>query len=181
MSTSTRNLEDDHVHILKLIEVMEQISYSDDPGIDHLESIVDIVRNYADGIHHAKEENLFFPFLSERGFSSDHGPVAVMLNEHVQGRNFVKGISDNITLFKRGDKSVLDEIRRNINGYVELLRNHIGKENNILFRMADKVLSEADHIYLLEKFEEAERKHSLIATPQDYIDRIQRLALQYKV
>ena len=97
MNTATKNLEDDHVHILQLIEVMERIIGSENPDISHIESIVDIIRNFADGLHHAKEENQFFPFLAERGFSSHQGPVAVMLHEHVRGRDFVKGIADNIS------------------------------------------------------------------------------------
>ena len=135
MKTATKNLEDDHVHILKLIDVMEQITRTKDPEIEHIERIVKIIRNFADGIHHAKEENLFFPFLTDRGFSITHGPVAVMLSEHVRGRNFVKGISDNIILFKSGFKAALDEIYLNMNGYIELLRAHISKENTILFQI----------------------------------------------
>lgn len=181
MNTATKNLEDDHVHILRLIDVMEYITRSENPDISHLESIVDIIRNFADGIHHAKEENLFFPFLAERGFSTTQGPVAVMLQEHMQGRNFVKGIADNITLYKNGNKEALNEIYRNMTGYAELLRNHIGKENNILFRMADRVLSESDHLNLLGKFEEAERNHVSTAGSEDYIERIQNLVSLYNI
>jgi len=181
MNTATKNLEDDHVHILRLIDVMEYITRSENPDISHLESIVDIIRNFADGIHHAKEENLFFPFLAERGFSTTQGPVAVMLQEHMQGRNFVKGIADNITLYKNGNKEALNEIFRNMTGYAELLRNHIEKENNILFRMADRVLSESDHLNLLGKFEEAERNHISTAGSEDYIERIQNLVSLYNI
>ena len=42
-------------------------------------------------------------------------------------------------------------------GYAELLQNHISKENNILFRMADNALSEKDQQDLLKQFEEAEK------------------------
>lgn len=181
MNTATKNLEDDHVHILRLIDVMEHLTRSENPDISHLESIVDIIRNFADGIHHAKEENLFFPFLAERGFSTTQGPVAVMLQEHMQGRNFVKGIADNITLYKNGNKEALNEIFRNMTGYAELLRNHIEKENNILFRMADRVLSESDHLNLLGKFEEAERNHISTAGSEDYIERIQNLVSLYNI
>ena len=55
MTTATRNLEDDHIHILKLIDVMETITRSENPDINHIESILDIIRNFADGLHHAKE------------------------------------------------------------------------------------------------------------------------------
>jgi hemerythrin-like domain-containing protein len=181
MNTATKNLEDDHVHILKLIEVMNRVIGSENPDVRHLESIVDIIRNYADGLHHAKEENQFFPFLSKRGFSLTQGPVAVMLHEHVQGRDFVKGIADNISVYKSGNISALGNIYTNMAGYTELLQNHIGKENNILFRMADRALSEADHQDLLKQFEEAEKMHASGSSSEDYIKRIQQLASAYGI
>jgi hemerythrin-like domain-containing protein len=181
MNTATKNLEDDHVHIIKLIDVMEHITRTEDPDVSDLESVVDIIRNFADGLHHAKEENLFFPFLGQRGFSSAQGPVAVMLHEHVLGREFVKGISEGIALYKQGDKDALDGIYENMKGYAVLLRNHISKENNILFRMADRVLSEADHEQLLAGFAQAEKDHSRALSPDDYISRISRLATHYGI
>jgi len=181
MNTATKNLEDDHVHILRLLEVMKRIIGSDNPDIIHIESIVDIIRNFADGLHHAKEENQFFPFLTNRGFSLSQGPVAVMLHEHVEGRAFVKGISDNIPLYKGGNTSALGKIYSNMAGYADLLYNHIGKENNILFRMADGALSDTDHAELLKQFDEAEKNHSSVSSSEDYVKMIQNLASVYGV
>ena len=79
--------------------------------------------------------------------------------EHVRGRDFVKGIVENISLYKGGNLTALGKIYSNMAGYAELLQNHIGKENNILFRMADNALSESDHKDLLIKFSEAEKAH----------------------
>ena len=44
-----------------------------------------------------------------------------------------------------------------MSGYAELLNNHITKENNILFRMADNVLSDAEQENLLREFESIEK------------------------
>lgn len=181
MNTATKNLEDDHVHILKLITIMEKIVEENGSDTDHIEAIVEIIRNFADGIHHAKEENIFFPFLSDKGFSPQQGPVAVMLHEHVLGREFVKNISDNIPLLKSGNKTVLPEIHKNMSGYSDLLKNHIAKENNILFKMTDRVLSDSDHKKLLASFEEAEIKYSAKTGSVDYIEKIQGLADYYKI
>ena len=85
MNTATKNLEDDHVHVLKLTDVMKTVTRTENPDIDHIESIIDIIRNFADGLHHAKEENHFFPALEKKGFSPQQGPVAVMLHEHMEG------------------------------------------------------------------------------------------------
>lgn len=181
MNTATKNLEDDHVHILKLIEVMERVIGSDNPDFSHIESMVDIIRNFADGLHHAKEENLFFPFLAKRGFSLSQGPVAVMLNEHARGRDFVKGIAENIALYKGGNMTALGKIYSNMAGYAELLKNHISKENNILFRMADNALTDSDQQDLLKQFDEAEKNHPSGSSEEDYIKKIQHLASVYGV
>jgi hemerythrin-like domain-containing protein len=160
MKRATENLEDDHVYILRLTDVMEKISTSgEDPDISELQSIVSIIRNFADGIHHAKEEKVFFPRLGEKGFSSDMGPVRVMLNEHVAGRNFVKFMAESIALYEKGDKNALRQVYSNMLGYASLLKSHIAKENNILFRMADRVLDENENAWILKEFEEHEKDH----------------------
>ncbi len=181
MNTATKNLEEDHVHILRLIDVMKHITQYEKPDINHLENIVDIIKNFADGIHHAKEENLFFPFLAERGFSTTQGPVAVMLHEHELGRAYVRGLSENITLYKNGNLAALSEIYRNMNGYAELLQNHISKENNILFPMADRVLSGADNSDMLARFAIAEKSYDSSVDPEVYKKQIGELMSFYNI
>jgi len=181
MRTSTQNLENDHIYVLKLIDVMRALTTSGRTDAGHIESIIDIIRNFADGLHHAKEEEVFFPALGKKGFSAEQGPVAVMLHEHVQGRNFVKGMTENLDRYRNGNKEAIKGVYQNMNGYADLLVNHISKENNILFRMADKVLSDEEQKRLLESFEgiEQNRKEGMQVT--DYIERINGLALLYKV
>jgi hemerythrin-like domain-containing protein len=181
MKTATKNLEDDHVHVLKLTDVMVAITRSENPDIEHISSIIDIIKNFADGLHHAKEENLFFPALALKGFSAQQGPVAVMLHEHAEGRSYVKGITENLELYSKGDKSAKVGMYQNMRGYAELLVNHIGKENNILFRMADKVLSEKEQNDLLSGFETVENDRPSGAKAADYIKTIVTLASFYKV
>jgi len=181
MNTATKNLENDHIHILKLIDVMRSIVQSGKPDVELIEKIIILIRGYADGLHHAKEEEYFFPALKEKGFPSDRGPVAMMLYEHSQGRKFVKGIADNVELFKKGSKPALEGIFRNMSGYSELLTNHITKENNVLFRLADNALTEAEQQNLLDKFESIEGGSVAGSKLNDYIDQINDLARHYNV
>jgi hemerythrin-like domain-containing protein len=181
MRTSTQNLENDHIYVLKLIDVMRALTTSRSTNVSHIESIIDIIRNFADGLHHAKEEELFFPALEKKGFSASQGPVAVMLHEHVLGRNFVKGMTENLDQYNNGNKEAIDEVYHNMNGYADLLVNHISKENNILFRMADKVLSDVEQKRLLESFESIEKNRKEGMQVSDYVKRINQLALFYKV
>lgn len=181
MNTATKNLEDDHIWVLKLTDVMNVVTLSGKPDIDHIECIIDIIRNFADGLHHAKEENIFFPALENKGFSTQQGPVAVMLHEHIQGRNFVQGMDENLELYRKDNKAALQEIFRNMSGYAELLNNHIKKENNILFRMADNALSEIEQKDLLKQFEGIEQTRPEGGKANDYINRIKALAIYYNI
>jgi hemerythrin-like domain-containing protein len=152
METATKNLENDHSYILRLIDVMEQMVLTVSTKISHLEMVVRLIREYADGYHHAKEENQLFPLLVKKGFSNEQGPVSVMLNDHAEGRRFVKGMATEIDNVKQGDESALTMVYEYMQSYIDLLRAHIGKENNVLFRMADKTLSPEEQEDLLKEF-----------------------------
>ena len=181
MNFATQNLEDDHIYILRLIDVMESMTTQPAPEVAHLEEAVELIKNYADGLHHAKEETLLFPMMAERGFSTTQGPVAVMLHEHAAGREYVKGMSENIRLLKEGDLSAVNMIYANIHGYSELLQNHIYKENNMLFRMADNALSDSDQQSLFQHFEQLENEGGSNPKKSDFVARIVRLEQAYNI
>lgn len=179
MMTAIQNLENDHIYILRLTDVMEKIAQKDTPDIAELETIVYLIKNYADGFHHAKEENLLFPLMAEKGFSTEQGPVAVMLYEHEQGRNFVKGITNGIAQYKENIDGSLAIIVSNIRGYIALLRNHIYKENNILFRMADKALSHEEQELLIKEFGKVESSNVCGGVLKDCAASIDALSKKY--
>ncbi len=52
----------------------------------------DFIKGFADGCHHRKEEGVLFKALSANGMPAGQGPLAVMLNEHEQGRKFTQGM-----------------------------------------------------------------------------------------
>jgi hemerythrin-like domain-containing protein len=152
METATKNLENDHEYILRLMSVMEKMVLEISTSLKHIELVVSLIRNYADGFHHGKEEHLFFPFLVKKGFSNDHGPVSVMIHEHAEGRKFVENMEAEIANIKNGDESSFTILYENMQGYIDLLRTHIGKENKVLFPLADKVLTKEDQEELLQEF-----------------------------
>lgn len=179
MNSATKNLENDHVQILRLIQVMENMVQEQSTDVSHLEKVVDIIKNYADGFHHAKEELILFPLLTSKGFSTETGPVAVMLMEHDRGREFVQSIIENIVRYKAGDVDAVLGVYINMQKYIALLRNHIHKEDNILFRMADRVLQENDHQNLLKQFDRVENSNFCGGVIQDYVEAIDQLEENY--
>ena len=179
MESATQNLENDHVHILKLIDVMNAMTKLPDAHISHIEEVVELIRKFADGLHHAKEENLLFPLMAQKGFSLLQGPVAVMLMDHEQGRAFVRGMADQIQNYKSGQLSALNLVYANMNGYSELLSNHISKENNVLFRMADNAFTTEDQHSLIDQFSAIDAGSGIGPSGLDYVQRIETLANQY--
>ncbi len=179
MNTATQNLENDHVYILQLTDVMEQMVKKGATDVNHLKSVVHIIKNYADGLHHKKEEDLLFPLFEQRSANGGCGPVGVMLMEHKQGREYVQGMVDNIMAYEKGDEVALKKVYQTMLGYAELLKNHIFKENNILFRMADNAFSENDQKMLLEKFNKIESGAVPGDKIENFVDAINELSKKY--
>lgn len=179
MKTATQNLEHDHKYILQLIDVMHIMVSKKTTNTEDIEKVIWLIRNYADGFHHAKEEDLLFPSMKEKGFSAEEGPIAVMLSDHTQGRAYVKNMELGLQKYLKGDKESITSVYESMTAYGQLLQNHIAKENNVLFRMADKVLSPTDQENLLMEFEKIEHSEAYSSNISDYMDAINKLKMLY--
>ena len=138
----TRMLRDEHSLILQVIDVFEEALAEGRHGADmeRIAGCVDFFRLYADACHHGKEEDLLFEELIERGFSRHEGPVAMMLQEHALGRLYVKRMAGAVAGMTQGDNRAWSDLLHAGRSYIDLLRRHIGKENNALFDMADELI-----------------------------------------
>ncbi len=114
----------------------------------------DFFENFADKCHHGKEEKLLFVKMQERGVSGEVGPIAVMLREHQDGRAHVRKIAE-LSATKMNQKTK-DGLVRAGRAYVDLLSKHIPKEDNILYPMANQILTKEDQEELAKGFEEVE-------------------------
>jgi hemerythrin-like domain-containing protein len=121
-----------------------------------LDEALDFFRHFADGCHHAKEENLLFPRMRERGVGDSGGPIGVMLAEQEQGRAYLRGVRENLDAAEAGSPEALRVVYGNALGFSEMLRHHIFKEDNILFRMARMVLEPDDVRELQREFDAVE-------------------------
>jgi len=119
---------------------------------------VDFIRNYADRFHHAKEEDVLFTALVANGMPEQNSPVAAMLMAHDQGRAFVRGMEAAAKKALAGEPAPVAELAENARGYIALLRDHIDKEDHILYPLAERVLPEALRPAMVEAYAEAEAK-----------------------
>ena len=123
---------------------------------EHLEQLIEFFTTFVDRCHHGKEEELLFPALEEIGVSREGGPIGVMLKEHQQGRDHVAKMKASLIRYREGDRGTAGDLVQHARAYIALLNQHIDKENNVLFVLADKHLSEDKQTELWEGFETLE-------------------------
>lgn len=158
--TPTETLKHEHQIILTVLGAAEwEVDSIRATGAVHGEDVrgmLDFIREFADRCHHAKEEKLLFRKLEERGMPRDAGPLAVMLNEHDRGREFVREAERSLPDAETGDREALKRVAKSLAGYSDLLRSHIAKEDTVLYPMADRLLSPLDQRELEAAFERIE-------------------------
>ncbi len=151
MSYASEDLRNEHEGILfglQILDVMiRQLEAKQLADPDDLAQMVQFFRLFADKCHHGKEEGLYFPALEKAGVRNAGGPIGQMLLEHAEGRRYVAGMSEACAAeLKAGPFIVAAQ------GYIKLLRAHIDKENNILFRLGDQKIVAAEQDRLLKAF-----------------------------
>src|SRR3989344_6167714 len=152
----TTILSEEHKHILSVIDALSKERKNLESGKeldkDFFSKAIDFIKNYADKFHHAKEEDILFEELNKNSEEMRCNPIEQMLYEHDLGRGFVKGIEQGL----KEDNIV--KIIENTRNYIQLLQEHILKEDNILYPMADETLSKPSQDSILELFTRAEKE-----------------------
>ncbi|MBI2359537.1 MAG: hemerythrin domain-containing protein [Deltaproteobacteria bacterium] len=159
VESATEALKHDHRIIEKVLDVLERlIARSGEAPVEIWRKAIDFIRGFADQCHHLKEEKLLFPAVGERGIPLEGGPIGVMLMEHEEGRGYVRAMAAALDLWDQDPDAAKRTLVANARPYLRLLREHIMKEDEILFNMADGVLSGEEQKKLLAEFEEHEAR-----------------------
>ncbi len=117
---------------------------------------INFFHNFADRCHHGKEEELLFPALEKKGMPRSGGPIGVMLMEHDSGRALIAEMREAAKTYGGGDKEAGGKWAKAAMSYSRLLRDHIAKENNILFVMAERLLTPTEQEQLAAGFDAIE-------------------------
>lgn len=168
--------------VLSCLERMAELCEQGQPiDVDAANEAFDFIRTFADHCHHAKEEDLLFPLMEQKGFSRDHGPTGVMLIEHEEGRRLVRAMAEAVTKYAAGATHAAGEFATAARAFVALLRQHIQKEDHCLFTMADRALTPSDQQSLEQSFERVQRDTIGLDTHDKYVAVANRLADRYGV
>jgi hemerythrin-like domain-containing protein len=173
MKNITNELSEEHQTILKVIDIVlnecNQLEKNKEPDKAFFNEVINFIKKYADGYHHAKEEDILFKAMLDNIENMHCNPIPVMLHEHDAGRQFVKGM---IEALSAGNKQELIE---NARGYCFLLQSHIYKEDNILYPMAEQVLDESQKQRVEELFNAVKAEEFFDINIQAFIDKLSQV------
>lgn len=182
---ATEILRSEHEVILDVLDCLEKLAENVREGGDldllSARQILEFLGTFADRCHHGKEEGALFPALGTKGLPAQFGPVAVMLAEHEQGRSEIGAMRAEIAGPEPVDSDRALRFAVHASAYVDLLRDHIAKENNVLFPMADGMLSAAEQQELLRAFGRVENHDLGAGTHERYLSIAQGLVARLGV
>jgi len=158
-------LKDEHRVIERVLDALEGYVKRSDRGAAaddkaELLQFVEFIQEFADRCHHGKEEDILFAEMVEAGFPRDSGPLGVMFHEHDEGRAFVgelKRLGEQAGHWTDADR---ERLSRAAFGYIHLLRQHIRKEDGLLYPMAESQLSADVMRSIGQRFHEFEQNRT---------------------
>ena len=162
----------EHDLILAVLDAAEKEAgrIGKDGAVDaaRIRQFVEFFRNFVDRCHHGKEEKHLFFRISMHGLPEGESSVAVMFHEHEQGRKLIAAISEALPPAEAGDADAARSLGRHLQNYVELLRIHIDKENNVLFPRAENLLSDTEKQEVVAGYEKIESAEMGEGTHEQY-------------
>jgi len=135
---STELLSQDHKTILRGLDVLYEMAFLVEKGAavdrDDVAALLRFMRTFADDYHQTREESALFPELL-RTASGKEPSVRQMLFEHEQERSLIEALED--ALHTRQNAEFVYFAER----FIDLIRTHIHKEENILFDIVERSLT----------------------------------------
>lgn len=176
---ATEVLIGEHRVIERVLVALEKATRRLDSGEairpDYFIEASEFFKGFTDGCHHKKEENVLFPAMVEGGLSYQFGPVAVMISEHDEGRTYINGLRLAAERLQYEESDAKTQVVQQALNYITLLKQHINKEDNILFPMADQVIPTYKHAKIYEDFDHIEYEETGKDIHEKYLQLAARL------
>ncbi|MHC1718338.1 MAG: hemerythrin domain-containing protein [Acidaminococcaceae bacterium] len=157
-------LKEEHQGVKLSLRILEQLCKKINEGkpdekailITEFTKLLEFFKVFVDKCHHSKEEDVLFPALLDAGLPKQGGPIQVMLAEHDIGRKLVAEMAVALNDLKEDLPNAETRLVHAADNYRELLKNHIAKEDEVLYPMADTRISAFVQQGMIEEFEDIE-------------------------
>jgi hemerythrin-like domain-containing protein len=163
-------LSDEHRVIERVLDALQRLTLLPvNQSLEQWRKALEFFRHFTDQCHHFKEEKVLFPALEKHGISREGGPIGMMLAEHEEGRGHVRLMIAAVENLPKSNGPACATLLDHAQAYIALLQEHIQKEDNILFRMAEQMIPEDDQKRILKDFEQHEAEEMGAGAHEKYL------------
>ena len=137
----------EHRVIEQMLTVLERLAGRLDRAGDLpmrlVEDMVDLLAQYADALHHTKEERRLFEIVIERGVAQGGG-VSELIHHHDTGRSRLRDLRSELERFRQGDRTASAACATAAGDYADFLREHIRIEDEDVYPLIAKAMSDEE-------------------------------------
>jgi hemerythrin-like domain-containing protein len=144
MARPSEVLHEEHEVLTRLLHALKAMRATMDrgervPRMD-LELALDVIENFAEKCHHAKEHKVVFPVLVTTS-PTEGAFLAMRLDEaHRSGRRLAESLPALVDGVVAGEPAIRSQFARYLASYVAILEDQIRQEDGQLIPMMDEVL-----------------------------------------
>ncbi len=146
----------EHALVMLVTRVAEQeVRYMRDTGeyrTDEVREVVDFFELFTEACHDPKEERILFARLVERGLDAKVGVLGQFYREHAEFTQRLHDIADWLRRDRKEGPLDVAELADKLDGYLLLMRSHVGREEELLYTLANGLLTDDDQEELLRMF-----------------------------
>lgn len=121
---------------------------------------VEFLDEFAVAFHHAREERFALEALGTVGVPRDRGPVAELLDEREFTRHLLTTMRRASAEMERGRGSGAERYAAAARWYADLMRDHIDRTDNGVFRMIDVMLDSEARLALAQTLDSSEAREA---------------------
>ncbi len=172
-------LTGEHAHILQGINCLEKardvLEQNRQPSVAFFKTAVLFFKEYADKLHHYKEEYLLFSFLASKKGGNIDLEIGSLRYQHELNRRCIKKIEDSLKGYETCSEIATTTLLENLAAYISILKRHIYREDHLFFPMAETELSEDEKRQLKNQFDEEESGYNTKQIISDNLSRLQKM------
>ena len=148
MPTALNTIRDEHRSIAAVLHGMQYlVRHMRDRGdkIDPrvFRAMLYYLDTFSERWHHPKEDRYLFEPLRRRGAGAD-ALIADLEREHAQGGTAIRRVEQCLIRYEEGGEKEFPEFAREIESFIEGYWEHMRKEEEQVFPLAEKVFTPAD-------------------------------------
>lgn len=154
-------LREDHGRIMRLFaawqKMLGELEHPNQSRQEAFAECINLVETFIDKCHHGKEDEILFPAMESSKRPEITSLIEDLRSEHKTGRSMLEAIKLEFKAFSQPNGSA-EKLIQLCEGYIDLFRKHIRRENAKLLPVLEKCISAGAHEQIAAHFEQYEQK-----------------------